>query len=131
MSNNYDCSKSKDYNPKYELIGKLIGVLYDLDDCGAGGCCHIVTDDQNLYDDNLLFVIDYCKDEQTEECIDKKLSSLICTLLLELTFEQRVILFEVMDIYNHVNENTWKLYLKHDYNKEIIKQYDYRDEFHI
>ena len=117
------------YKPKYQVISKLIYLLYDLDDCGAGGCCHFVTDDDNLYDDDLKFVIEYCQRKENANCIDKEISTLICTLLLDLSFAQRVILFEVHMMYGCVDESTWKYYLEHNFSEEIFREYDFRNEF--
>lgn len=117
------------YKPKYQVISKLIHLLYDLDGCGAGGCCHIVTDDENLYDDDLKFVIEYCQREDNANCIDKEISTLICTLLLDLSFAQRVILFEVLIMYEYVDESTWEYYLEYNFSEEIFREYDFRNEF--
>ena len=82
-----------EYNPKMPIIMMAIQMLYCLPECGAGGCCHIVTDDNNIDDDSLRFVIDYCDHPENVDRIDKELSKLICELLLQLSFEQRCVLF--------------------------------------
>lgn len=37
-----------EYNEKIPIIVGLIHILYCLPECGSGGCCHIVTDDNNI-----------------------------------------------------------------------------------
>ena len=90
---------NKNYHPKFKLALDLIHVLYELDGCGTGGCCHIVTDDDNIYDDCLDAVIEYCEKEENKDRIDKELSSTICKILKQMSFTQRAILFDCM-LYN-------------------------------
>lgn len=89
--------KSIEYNPKMEVIVKLIHTLYELPDCHSGGCCHIVTDDDNIEDKDLMEVIDYCHRSDNNDVIDKELSCLICELLLQLSREQRICLFYILN----------------------------------
>ena len=83
------------YNPKMKIIKNMIHTLYELPDCSCGGCCHIVTDDENIRDSDLHSVINYCKDNSNK--IDTELSSWICQLMLQLTIEQRALLFVSMN----------------------------------
>ena len=97
------------YNPKMQIIVELIHLLYDLPDCSAGGCCHIVTDDDNIEDNDLKFVIDYCNEPDNAK-LDKELSRTICELLLQLSREQRICLFYLMNagqLDEGVNDYTW------------------------
>ena len=97
------------YNPKMQIIVELIHLLYDLPDCSAGGCCHIVTDDDNIEDNDLKFVIEYCNNPDNSN-IDKELSRTICELLLQLSREQRICLFYLMNagqLDEGVNDYTW------------------------
>ena len=114
-----------EYKPKCEVISMLIHLLYELDGCSCGGLCHIVTDDNNIHDDDLEFVIDYCKQDENKDCIDKEISSLICSLMLELTFEQRVVLLEVHKFYGYVNEYVWNDWMEVYYSEHILKEYGY------
>lgn len=126
---------TKYWHPKFNLVGGLIQLLYELDDCGCGGCCHIVVDDDNLYDDCLDFVIEYCEREENKDCIDRELSSTICTILKQMTFTQRAILFEHLnDDYigvNLDNEICLATFLElHGLSiEEIVKKYDHRNTF--
>lgn len=98
-----------EYNPKMQIIIELIHLLYALPDCSAGGCCHIVTDDDNIDDDDLMFVIDYCRESDNNR-IDKELSCLICELLLQLSREQRICLFYMLNVGwfdNIMDEERW------------------------
>ena len=95
--------KNPQWNPKIEVIQKLIHVLYDF--CPTGGLCHIVTDDYNIEYHHLQFVIKQCKEEPDE--IESELCILICELLLKLDFEQRALLFSFMHLDIDLNEETW------------------------
>ena len=123
-------NKDLEYKSKYEVISKLIHLLYDLPGCGTGGMCHIVTDDDNIYDEDLKFVIEYCNREENKDRIDKEISILICSLLLELSFEKRVILFEIHTIYGCVDQELWKQYIDHEFTEGIVKEYDYQHKFY-
>ena len=83
------------YHPKFGVVSDLIEVLYGTDGCETGGLCHIVTDDSSLYDDCLDFVINSCQKEENKDRIDKELSFAICTILNQMTFQQRALLFDM------------------------------------
>lgn len=118
---NYEIDKSKlKYHPKMYIIIELIHCLYDQKDCGCGGLCHIVTDDGNIDDESLKFVIEYCKEPKNSEYIDKELSSLICELMLQLSIEQRAVLFKMMDDdwttcgdTDYIDDTVWDAYVDH------------------
>ena len=120
------------FHPKFKIVIDLIHILYDLDECACGGCCHIVTDDNNIYDDCLDFVIQYCELEENKDCIDKELSSTICKILKQMTFTQRALLFEYMDIGIDIPiyyESDFDIILDiigRDNIDEVVKKYDYR-----
>lgn len=86
------------WHPKFYLVKELIHLLYQLDECSTGGCCHIVTDDNNIYDRDLDWVIEYCNREETKDRIDRELSKTICIILKEMTFQQRAVLFWFLDV---------------------------------
>lgn len=97
-----------EWNPKIPIIEGMIHTLYDQPCCSCGGLCHIVTDDDNIRDEDLKFVIEYCEREENASRPDKELSSWICQLLLQLTFEQRAGLFGMMEADIDIDENTWE-----------------------
>ena len=53
-------------------LAVLFRAVYELPGHACGGCCHIVTDDDNIEDDN----IDFCLDNATKE------DCLVCRLFL-------------------------------------------------
>ena len=118
-----------EYNPKMKIIVDLIHLLYELPDCGAGGCCHIVTDDNNIDDEDLCWVMDYCKRPETNERIDRELSYAICDMLLQLTREQRICLFYLMNagqLNEGVDESTWEHLLTHfKTSDKILREWDW------
>ena len=121
------------YNPKMPIIVQSIQTLYSLPDCSSGGCCHIVTDDDNIQDENLQFVIDYCNMPENANMVDKELSELICKLLLQLSFEQRCVLFymylsDYFDDYQLLDESIWDAFIEHISDKtvqEMVEQFTY------
>ena len=46
-----------------DVIKHLLTALYELPDCRSGGIAHIVTDDYNVCDDDLDFVLKECEDK--------------------------------------------------------------------
>jgi hypothetical protein len=104
-----------EYNPKMKIIVDLIHTLYKLPDCGTGGCCHIVTDDGNIRDNDLKWVMEYCHSPENNSRIDRELSYTICELLLQLSYEQRAYLFNMMNyglIDNGIDEERWDTFFK-------------------
>jgi len=122
-----------EYNPKMPIILQSIKTLYSLPNCSAGGCCHIVTDDDNIQDEDLQFVIDYCNEPENADRVDKELSELICKLLLQLSFEQRCVLFYMFlsDYFNNyclLDESTWDAFIDYVSDKtieEMVEQFTY------
>lgn len=111
-----------DWNPKMPIIEGMIHILYDQPDGVCGGLCHIVTDDDNIRDSDLKFVIEYCEEEENANCSDKELSSWICQLLLQLTFEQRAALFGMMQAGIAIDESTWQSIIVLDSVQLYIKE---------
>lgn len=100
-----------EYNPKMKIIVDLVHILYELPDCSAGGCCHIVTDDDNIDDEDLMWVMDYCKQPENINRIDRELSYAICEMLLQLSREQRICLFYLWNaglLNDGVDEYRWE-----------------------
>lgn len=95
----------KYYHPKFIILSKLIHLLYDLPGCNCGGCCHIVVDENNIRDDDLKCVIKYC--DENKDKIDSDISKLIATIMLELSFVQRVILFYIMEEYDWIDDDEY------------------------
>ena len=124
-----------EYNEKIPIIIGLIHILYSLPGCGSGGCCHVVIDDNNIDDTSLLFVINYCKNPKNADRIDKELSITICELLIQLSFEQRCVLFYMFERgyldhidYNIFDEMTWNHFIEFETDKnvgDIIKYFTY------
>ena len=85
----------KYYHPKFLVVARMIRILYDLNGCACGGHCHIVTDDNNIRDSDLESVIKYCN--ESKNAIDSELSRTICEIMLQMTIEQRMILFYAIE----------------------------------
>jgi len=116
-------SKPK-WDYRIEIVNKLICVLYDIPSgAGTGGCCHIVTDDDNIDDDDLKWVINYCESDGKDR-EDAKLSKLICEYLLELSYEQRVLLFALKNSDEHdITQFLWDG-LPNGYCETIVERFE-------
>lgn len=111
------------YHPKFKLAAELIGVLYDLPECSSGGLCHIVTDDDNIDDDDLDWVYEYCNRAENIDRIDRELSQTICTILRQMTFTQRAVLFEMMiSDFEVDDEKSVNSFIKYLGKSEIINR---------
>lgn len=87
------------YHKNYPLLKVLINALYDLPNCGTGGICHIVTDDENVRDSDLSYVLGECyaNNPLWNGHIEKPLAALICKLFLEMEYKQRVCFITLMN----------------------------------
>lgn len=125
------------YHEKFPIVRDMIWALYDY--CTSGGCCHVVTDDDNIYDDDLDFVIEYSSREENKNSMESELCIAICTAMKQMTFLQRAILFDSMafDDY-HITysdkkgfDDIFRIIYKTD--EDIIKirnDYDWRKLYH-
>lgn len=114
------------WHDKFPIVRDMIGVLYDYR--GAGGCCHIVTDDGNIYDEDLDFVIEYAQKEENKDSIDAELSIAICKILKTMTFFQRAVLFDSMNYDGdyHDKESFDAFYDNREENlREVFRMYDW------
>lgn len=120
------------WHPKFQVVSKLIDVLYMLNECASGGLCHIVTDDGNIYDNDLDWVIKWCDAKENENKVDKELSKTICIILKQMTFQQRAILFDMKSCgFRYFSKEDIEDYINTfiDDINSVIKEYDYREEF--
>lgn len=115
--------KKPEWSPQIEIVKHLIEVLYSIPSGCAGGCCHIVTDDDNIEDDDIKWVINYCETDGKNRP-DAKLSKIICEYLLELNYEQRALMFSFMNtgMSNDLDETTWNSY-PDEYCKHLIDKW--------
>ena len=116
--------KKPKWSYQIEIIKHLIEVLYSIPGgYTSGGCCHIVVDDDNIDDDDLKWVINYCETDGKNEP-DAKLSKIICEYLLELDYEQRELLFALMnaDVFGDLDEQTWNS-MHDDYCESIVSKF--------
>ena len=86
------------YHKNFSLLKVLIKALYELPSCASGGICHVVTDDGNVRDGDLSYVLGECygNDPFWNNHIEKPLAALICKLFLEMEYKQRVCFVELM-----------------------------------
>lgn len=112
-----DC---KFYNKHLETIKEYISCLYELEGCNCGGICHIITDDNNIRDCDMEWVLNECEKDENKDREEIELAKLICKELLKLTVQERVLLFTYMDYYYVVCD---KLCDKCNIYNEIIDGY--------
>lgn len=82
----------KYYIPHLETIRELIACLYALEGCCCGGLAHIVTDDNNIEDHHIQFVLNECNLDENKDREEVGLVKLICEELLKLSIQQRALL---------------------------------------
>ena len=120
------------YHEKFPIVRDMINVLYDY--CGAGGCCHIVTDDFNIYDDDLEFVIKYAQEEENKDDIDAELSIAICKALKSMTFLQRAVLFDSMSFeFDYHDKKEFDRNYEHEEVdlRNVFENYDWDDRLNF
>ena len=101
--------KCKYFDPEMILIKDMLSFLYDTLEEGCGGLCHIVTDDDNIDDDSLKFVIENASKEEFKDRKDKNVSIYICKSMLKLSLIQRQFLFGILN-----SDEPLDIYLLHD-----------------
>jgi hypothetical protein len=120
----------KYYHEKFPIVKDMISVLYEY--CCTGGCCHIVTDDGNIYDYNLDFVIEYAQCDENKGRIDSELSIAICKILKTMTFLQRAVLFDSIEFgIPYYNQEDFDSFYPHDEDclKRVFEEYDWDNKF--
>lgn len=80
----------KYYDKHLETIRELIACLYELEDCGAGGLLHILTDDDNIDDDDIAYCLRECMLHPERE--EFGIGKLICEEYLKLPIQKRRLL---------------------------------------
>lgn len=78
------------YTKDLEVLAAYIGCLYSLEGCGAGGLLHILLDDHNITDDDIMFCRNLC--EELPEKLEAEIGKLICDRYMRLSMEQRRLL---------------------------------------
>ena len=96
----------KYYKPEMSTLLLLCKQLYSLPGCGAGGCLHILLDDNNYDDHSLAFCREYC--EKNAEGKERITAMRILDIYSSLSIKERV-LFDnlwngyVIECHNPVN----------------------------
>jgi len=83
-------SDCKFYNKHLKTIEEYIHCLYSIEGCESGGMLHILLDDDNYDDDDVLYCLQECiKHPEREEAA---IGKMICEEYLKLSNEQRSLL---------------------------------------
>ena len=85
------------YHKNFALLRVLIEALYEVPSCGTGGMCHIILEN-NVRDSDLLCVLGLCYNSEYKSRTEMPLVKLICELMLEMEYKQRVCLFCLLDV---------------------------------
>lgn len=80
----------KYYDKHLEIIRKYIDCLYSLENCGSGGILHILTDDDNVDDDDIAYCLSECLRHPERE--ESGIGKLICEEYLKLPIQKRRLL---------------------------------------
>lgn len=83
----------KYYNPHMETVLEYCSCLYKLENCCAGGHLHILLDDGNYDDDDILWCKQSCLDNIQDE--ESTIGILICDELLKMSMDERHIFFRM------------------------------------
>lgn len=79
----------KYHNPKMDELLSYYKRLYKLPGCGAGGCLHILLDDDNYDDDSLKFCRDYCAEHAEGE--ERELANKILDMYEAMSLTERTV----------------------------------------
>lgn len=79
--------KCRYYNPRIKTIKAYVQCLYELDGCACGGLLHILLDEDNIYDKDILYCLGECIKHPEKE--ESKIGQLICEEYLKLSLDQR------------------------------------------
>lgn len=79
----------KYFNNHMKTLKAYCECLYKLDGCGAGGLLHILLDDNNYTDHDILFCMAECLKHPEQE--ESKLGILICEEYLNMSMKERTI----------------------------------------
>ena len=92
--------KCKYYTPHLETVKKYVKCLYQIEGCSCGGLLHILLDDDNYEDEDILFCLKECLNHPERE--ESKLGILICEEYLKLSMPQRTMLDNMINGMNDV-----------------------------
>lgn len=101
------------WHKKTPLAIALIHALYELPNCSTGGIAHVIVDDENVRDSDLKWEIERINsdDEWYSEALEKDLVKLLCETLMEMSYEQRLAIFEIMMVgLGADDEDSYKYY---------------------
>lgn len=89
----------KYYHPHMETIKEYVYCLYSLEGCNCGGMLHILLDDNNINDDDIIYCLkEFLSHPEREE---SKIGVLICEEYLKLSIEQRILLINLLSDSSH------------------------------
>lgn len=80
----------KYFDEHLKTIRQYISCLYGIDGCASGGLLHILLDDDNCDNDDILYCLKECIQHPERE--ESKIGHLICEEYLKLGMEQRRLL---------------------------------------
>lgn len=83
--------RCKYYKPEFEQLREECKDFYKLDGCASGGPLHILLDDDNFHDDDILFCMGACLDKDNYKVADeaRDLGLIICAKYAKLSMPER------------------------------------------
>ena len=88
----------KYFKPEMKNLHEFILCFYELDGCCTGGPLHIVTDDFNIDDNDIMFCLKHCLQEK--DLVVSEMGRIICEGMLRLSDAERRMLVS-WDPYGH------------------------------
>ena len=88
----------------------------------------IIADDDNIYDSDLDFVIEYAQRNENKNRIDAELSVAICMILKDMSFLQRAVLFDSINYeIDYKNKEEFDAFYDHDKEslERVFESYDW------
>lgn len=77
----------KYFDKHMETVREYVECLYNIDGCASGGLLHILLDDENYNDGDILYCLKECIIHPERE--ESRIGQLICEEYLKLSIEQR------------------------------------------
>lgn len=83
--------RCKYYKPEFEQLREDCKNFYKFDGCGSGGPLHILLDDDNFHDSDIVFCMGACLDKEDYKVTDEAaaLGLIICAKYAKLSMPER------------------------------------------
>lgn len=87
--------RCKYYSPHMKTVRAYVQCLYDIEGCECGGLLHILLDENNITDSDILYCLKSCIENPERE--ESRIGQIICEEYLKLSVEQRSLLVDILE----------------------------------